>query len=168
MALETPSRPPPFMANVILNFHFDYLNPSLRQQSKSIHDFTSTQHPAPPRLSPHAAVPLRMFQLFNCFNLYHRLCEKVIIKFAQIACIGMKASSKLINAQGNHIASGGVVEISRAFLGTHLLKRKRVVYLGNCITEVKNHLASTKRSLQIIQLVVCSEVSLRVQRSAAC
>ena len=29
MALETPSRPPPFMANAILNFHFDYLNPSL-------------------------------------------------------------------------------------------------------------------------------------------
>ena len=32
MALETPSRPPapPFMANAILNFHFDYLTPSLR------------------------------------------------------------------------------------------------------------------------------------------
>ena len=29
MALETPSRPPPPMANAILNFHFDYLNPSL-------------------------------------------------------------------------------------------------------------------------------------------
>ena len=29
MALETPSRPPPFMANAILNFHFDYLTPSL-------------------------------------------------------------------------------------------------------------------------------------------
>ena len=27
VALETP---PPFMANTILNFHFDYLNPSLR------------------------------------------------------------------------------------------------------------------------------------------
>ena len=30
VALETPSRPPPFMANTILNFHFDYLHPSLR------------------------------------------------------------------------------------------------------------------------------------------
>ena len=30
MANETPSRPPPpFMANAILNFHFDFLNPSL-------------------------------------------------------------------------------------------------------------------------------------------
>ena len=30
MALETPSRPPlPFMANAILNFHFDFLHPSL-------------------------------------------------------------------------------------------------------------------------------------------
>ena len=29
MALETPSRPPPFMANAILNFHFDFLTPSL-------------------------------------------------------------------------------------------------------------------------------------------
>ena len=29
MANETPSRPPPFMANAILNFHFDYLHPSL-------------------------------------------------------------------------------------------------------------------------------------------
>ena len=36
MALETPSRPPPFMANAILNFHFDYLNPSL------IHRITSS------------------------------------------------------------------------------------------------------------------------------
>ena len=31
MALETPSRPPPFMANAILNFHFDFLKPSLKQ-----------------------------------------------------------------------------------------------------------------------------------------
>ena len=29
MALETPSRPPPFMTNTILNFHFDYWHPSL-------------------------------------------------------------------------------------------------------------------------------------------
>ena len=29
VAFETPSRPPPFMANAILNFHFDFLNPSL-------------------------------------------------------------------------------------------------------------------------------------------
>ena len=32
MAIETPSRPPsppPFMANAILNFHFDFLKPSL-------------------------------------------------------------------------------------------------------------------------------------------
>ena len=30
VALETPSRPlPPFMANAILNFHFDYLTTSL-------------------------------------------------------------------------------------------------------------------------------------------
>ena len=31
VALETPSRPPlsPFMANAILNFHFDYWHPSL-------------------------------------------------------------------------------------------------------------------------------------------
>ena len=28
-ALKTPSRPFPFMANTILNFHFDYLHPSL-------------------------------------------------------------------------------------------------------------------------------------------
>ena len=31
VALETPSRPPPpFMANAILNFHFDFPHPSLR------------------------------------------------------------------------------------------------------------------------------------------
>ena len=29
MANETPSRPPPFMANAILNFHFDYRHTSL-------------------------------------------------------------------------------------------------------------------------------------------
>ena len=32
VALETPSRPPPFMANAILNFHFDFLHPSLTQR----------------------------------------------------------------------------------------------------------------------------------------
>ena len=31
MANETPSRPPPLMANAIKNFHFDYLNTSLTQ-----------------------------------------------------------------------------------------------------------------------------------------
>ena len=30
MANETPSRPPPLMANAILNFHFDFLTPSLK------------------------------------------------------------------------------------------------------------------------------------------
>ena len=34
MANETPSRPPPFMANAILNFHFDFLNPSLIYKAK--------------------------------------------------------------------------------------------------------------------------------------
>ena len=29
MANETPSRPPPLMANAIKNFHFDFLHPSL-------------------------------------------------------------------------------------------------------------------------------------------
>ena len=29
MANETPSRPPPLMANAIKNFHFDYRHPSL-------------------------------------------------------------------------------------------------------------------------------------------
>ena len=32
VALETPSSPPPFMAKTILNFHFDYWNPSLMSQ----------------------------------------------------------------------------------------------------------------------------------------
>ena len=36
VALETPSRPPPFMANTILNFHFDYLHPSLIKYYESI------------------------------------------------------------------------------------------------------------------------------------
>ena len=30
VAIETPSRPPPFMANAILNFHFDYPHTSLK------------------------------------------------------------------------------------------------------------------------------------------
>ena len=30
-----PQDPPPFMANTILNFHFDYLNPSLIGDAKS-------------------------------------------------------------------------------------------------------------------------------------
>ena len=36
VALETPSRPPPFMANSILNFHFDYWNTSLTLTLKGL------------------------------------------------------------------------------------------------------------------------------------
>ena len=36
MANETPSRPPPFMANAILNFHFDYLHTSLIEKLKIV------------------------------------------------------------------------------------------------------------------------------------
>ena len=42
MANETPSRPPPFMANAILNFHFDYVTPSLTSHDLSI--FWSLRH----------------------------------------------------------------------------------------------------------------------------
>ena len=31
-----PRDPPPFMANAILNFHFDFLNPSLRMDGKGV------------------------------------------------------------------------------------------------------------------------------------
>ena len=37
MANETPSRPPPpFMANAILNFHFDFPGTSLRRTEENI------------------------------------------------------------------------------------------------------------------------------------
>ena len=36
MANETPSRPPPFMGNAILNFHFDFLHPSLSDDWKTL------------------------------------------------------------------------------------------------------------------------------------
>ena len=36
MANETPTRPPPFMANAILNFHFDYWHPSLNDIACSL------------------------------------------------------------------------------------------------------------------------------------
>ena len=40
MALETPSRPhPPFMANAILNFHFDFLKPSLTDCPADLHSY---------------------------------------------------------------------------------------------------------------------------------
>ena len=38
MANETPSRPPPFMANAILNFHFDYVTPSLTERGGPVID----------------------------------------------------------------------------------------------------------------------------------
>ena len=37
MALNPGLDPPPFMANAILNFHFDFLNPSLIQNPKALH-----------------------------------------------------------------------------------------------------------------------------------
>ena len=39
MANKTPSRPPPPMANAILNFHFDFLTPSLRLNNYFIFTF---------------------------------------------------------------------------------------------------------------------------------
>ena len=38
VALETPSRPPPFMAKTILNFCFDYWNPSLRLATRWVEE----------------------------------------------------------------------------------------------------------------------------------
>ena len=46
MALDTGlDPPPPFMANAILNFHFDYLNPSLTSHIRS--------SPSVSRIYPH-------------------------------------------------------------------------------------------------------------------
>ena len=42
VALETGLDPPPFMANAILNFHFDFLNPSLRLSDKHTDRQTDT------------------------------------------------------------------------------------------------------------------------------
>ena len=44
MALETPSRPPPFMANAILNFHFDYLTTSLMYNVKYVNKGANIQN----------------------------------------------------------------------------------------------------------------------------
>ena len=44
MALKTPSRPTPFMANAILNFHFDYWHTSLTfiREKKSVPIFSKS------------------------------------------------------------------------------------------------------------------------------
>ena len=50
MANETPSRPPPFMANAILNFHFDFPHPSLRHvlhDHQTLYDLTAFSPPTP-------------------------------------------------------------------------------------------------------------------------
>ena len=44
VALETPLRPPPFMAKAILNFHFDYWNPSLTVKTLEIWIWTTLGH----------------------------------------------------------------------------------------------------------------------------
>ena len=56
MALETPSRPRPFMANAILNFHFDYLNPPL-MPNKGINDFASPSRVWTTSPPPNPSVP---------------------------------------------------------------------------------------------------------------
>ena len=48
VALETPSRPPPFMPNAILNFHFDYWHLSLTlppwaQLLRAVHPTAATR-----------------------------------------------------------------------------------------------------------------------------
>ena len=44
MANETPSRPPPFMANAILNFHFDFPGTSLTSREAFRHREKSMAH----------------------------------------------------------------------------------------------------------------------------
>ena len=62
MANETPSRPPPpFMANAILNFHFDYLNPSLTNIASGI--LTSW---CIARICVFSVTFLGAFPLYNC------------------------------------------------------------------------------------------------------
>ena len=46
VALETPSRSPPFMAKTILNFHFDYLITSLISQYQPVKDITEVVPPS--------------------------------------------------------------------------------------------------------------------------
>ena len=59
VALETPSRPPPFMANTILNFHFDYWNTSLILAWDTIILERSDYHPRLQHLPhPHAHIHL--------------------------------------------------------------------------------------------------------------
>ena len=60
VALETPSRPPPLMAKNILNFHFGYLNPSLREDINEKRRFLSgiariTYSPPPDPISGNLA-----------------------------------------------------------------------------------------------------------------
>ena len=138
----------------------------VRQLAKSIHDFTSAQHPAPPRLSPHPAVPLLLFQLFNCFNLYHRLCEWIKEPFQENWWSSLNTKRPCFIIEDNHQictncvhigAHRGEQQIDKRSRESYCLwrrgwnfeslfgnvKRKRVAYLVNCMTEVKNHLVST-------------------------
>ena len=73
MALETPSRPPPFMANAILNFHFDYLTPSLTPTTFECSTFAECSGPVfftfRHQVSSKTSV---QFQIFNYRNWLFR------------------------------------------------------------------------------------------------
>ena len=69
MANETPSRPPPsFMANAILNFHFDFLNPSLT----IIYSWTSDLS-FPPH-SHQLSTPISLFPYINKTFMIVSIC----------------------------------------------------------------------------------------------
>ena len=73
VALETPSRPLPFMANTILNFHFDYLHPSLKHwtngQKEGKRSWSSNIN------ADHVFERCRHFQSFRSGKIFTRVCD---------------------------------------------------------------------------------------------
>ena len=91
VALETPSRPPPpFMANTILNFHFDCLNPSLIE-------ILVPQPPRTPTCSFAVVNKRRAFTFLECSKIQEEVAEELGVSVRTIQRLSVKAKEHSLN-----------------------------------------------------------------------
>ena len=87
VALETPSRPPPFMANTILNFHFDYrhtfLSLNLNMPQFVLFQMCWEANHSPPQLSLLFMVA-HFKHVINIFSLPLQLMSTAILNNIQV------------------------------------------------------------------------------------
>ena len=131
VALETPLRPPPFMAKTILSFHFDYLKPSLTSPLSLFPILF------PKIVKSQVSISLKILAKFQFQNLDQILCsmsepnfslKKVTKNSALISWPNFSFSTKLSIIRSSSVATLTTVATSTIF---------QLAFLHTRVTSVK-------------------------------